>query len=99
MTAIEMKLVDRLHAAEITSSVGALVLGIGVGAYIAGSLGNLAAGVFFVGLALHALGMWDKHHIEAKLAAPEPLWAKALFWLCWMMLVGVLTWFGISRLT
>ena len=99
MTAIEMKMIDRLHMAEMTSSVGALVLGIGVGAFIASSLRDVAVGVFFVGLALHAWGMWDKHHVEARLAAPEPVWAKTLFWLCWIMLVAVLTWFGVGRLT
>ena len=92
-------MIDRLHVAEMTSSVGALVLGIGVGAFIASSLRDLATGVFFVGLALHAWGMWDKHHVEARLASPEPVWAKALFWLCWIMLVGVLAWFGVSTLT
>ena len=99
MTAIEIKMIDRLHMAEMTSSVGALLLGIGAGAVIASSLGNLATGVFLIGLALHAWGMWDKHRVEARLASPEPVWAKVMFWGCWIMLVGVLGWFGVTRLT
>ena len=98
MTAIEIKMIDRLHIAEMTTSVGALVLGIGLGAFIASSLRDLAVGVFFVGLALHAWGMWDQHHIETRLASPEPVWARAMFWGCWIMLVGVLGWFGVTRL-
>lgn len=98
MNAIETRLVNRLHVAEMTSSVGALVLGIGVGAYISTSLGNLAAAVFFAGVALHAWGMWDQHRIDSRIAQPEPAWSKALFWLCWVMLVAVLIWFGAAQL-
>jgi hypothetical protein len=82
----------------MTSSVGALVLGIGVGAFMSTSLGSLAAAVFFAGVALHALGTWDQHRIDARIAQPEPAWSKALFWLCWMLFVVVLIWFGMTRL-
>jgi hypothetical protein len=78
----------RLKLAELTSGIGALVLGVGFGALFphwfapAGGLLLAAGGV------AHAFGMWDKHRIEARDVESGP-WLTALYWTCWLLLAGV----------
>lgn len=43
-----------------------------------------------VGVSLHAFGMWDRHRLEARGHAENPLWVVALYWVCWLLLAGVL---------
>ena len=80
----------RLKVAELTSGVGALVLGIGLGALFPRWFGPAAGTVAVVGLSLHAFGMWDKHRLEALGHADTPSWVVALYWLCWLLLAVVL---------
>ena len=77
----------RLKLAELTSGVGALVLGVGLGALLPQWFGRLAEVITVVGLALHAFGMWDKHHIEERHQAENSLWVVVLYWVCWLLLV------------
>ena len=79
----------RLRLAELTSGVGALVLGVGLGALFPALLGHSAGLVTVVGLCLHAFGMWDKHRLEGGLEGPTPRWVLSLYWLCWMLLAAV----------
>lgn len=78
-------MIDRLTRADLTSGVGALVLGIGVGALFARWLESGAAALTFSGVVLHGLGMWDKHRL-----APSPTddagWIRGLYWACWLLL-------------
>ena len=79
----------RLKVAELTSGIGALVLGVGLGALFAPWFA-LAAGVIAVaGLAAHGFGMWDKHRLEARAQTGNGPWVVALYWGCWLLLVGV----------
>jgi hypothetical protein len=55
----------RLKLAELSSGVGALVLGVGLGALFPRWVGPAAGTVAVVSLSLHAFGMWDKHRLEA----------------------------------
>jgi len=52
--------VNRLKIAELTSGVGALVLGIGLGALFSAFVADFGIVVTTTGLVLHAFGMWDK---------------------------------------
>jgi hypothetical protein len=79
----------RVKLAELTSGVGALVLGIGLGALFPHWFGSLAIVITGAGLALHAFGMWDKHRLEAHTTASGGPWVTALYWICWLLLVGV----------
>ena len=81
---------NRLKLAELTSGVGALVLGVGLGALFPQWFGRLAGVITVVGLSLHAFGMWDKHRVEARDQAESPLWVMVLYWVCWLLLGGVL---------
>ena len=81
---------NRLKLAELTSGVGALVLGVGLGALFPQWFGRLAGVITVVGLSLHAFGMWDKHRVEARDDAKNTLWVVVLYWVCWLLLAGVL---------
>ncbi len=78
-----------LRLAELTSSVGAGVLGIGLGAYFGGRIHSLAIPVLIAGAAMHALGMLDKHRLERSLGVARPWWSTALYWLCWATLAAL----------
>ena len=81
---------NRLKLAELTSGVGALVLGVGLGALFPHWFGSTAGVITVVGLSLHAFGMWDKHQLEARDPAENPRWVVALYWVCWLLLAAVL---------
>ena len=81
---------NRLKLAELTSGVGALVLGVGLGSLFPHWFGSIGGLVTFVGLTLHAFGMWDKHRLEAHSEAHSPLWIVAFYWACWLLLAAVL---------
>ena len=80
----------RMKLAELTSGVGALVLGIGLGALFSRWLATAAELITVIGLVLHAFGMWDKHRLEAIGPTENPPWIVALYWVCWLLLAGVL---------
>ena len=70
---------NRLKLAELTSGVGALVLGVGLGAQFPQWFGRIAGVITVVGLSLHAFGMWDKHRVVARDEAENPLWVVVLY--------------------
>ena len=80
---------NRLKIAELTSGVGALVLGIGLGALFSAWVADLAIVITLTGLALHAFGMWDKHRLENAGDSAMPAWVTAAYWVCWVLLVLV----------
>jgi hypothetical protein len=83
-------LTRRLKVAQITSGIGALVLGVGLGAMFATWLRSLAGLITAAGLIVHALGMWDAHRLERRgEAAAAPL-VTALYWICWLLLAALL---------
>lgn len=79
----------RLKLAELTSSLGAGVLGAGIGVVLAGSLAGLGLPLLFLGLVLHAWGMTDKHAIEAGAGATRVWWSLVLYWVCWLGLAAL----------
>ena len=81
---------NRLKLAELTSGVGALVLGVGLGALFPNWFSPRAGLIAFAGLSLHAFGMWDKHRLEAVGQSEHPPWIVALYWVCWLLLAVVL---------
>ena len=79
----------RLKQAELMSSLGAGLLGFGLGAMLAPLVADLALFVLVAGALMHGWGMYDKHANERALGQPETLWMKALYWLCWLILAGL----------
>jgi hypothetical protein len=77
----------RLKLAELTSGVGALVLGVGLGALFPRWFGPAAGLITMAGLILHAFGMWDKHRVEAHAQVASPWWVTTLYWICWLLII------------
>jgi hypothetical protein len=82
--AIGGSVMTRMKIADLTSGVGALVLGVGLGALFPRWFGSSAGLITIAGLCMHALGMWDKHRWE------NPRWVVVLYWMCWLLLAAVL---------
>jgi hypothetical protein len=80
----------RLKLAELTAGVGALILGIGLGALFPNWFGSIAGLTTIAGGGMHAFGMWDKHRLESATHAENAPWVTALYWLCWILLAAVL---------
>ena len=80
----------RLKLAELTSVVGVLVLGLGLGALLSRWVGPAAGSITMVGVAIHAVGMWDKHRLESQGATKNPTWVVALYVACWLLLAALL---------
>ena len=81
---------NRMKLAELTSGVGALVLGAGMGALFPRWFAPAAGLIATAGLFLHAFGMWDKHRMERQEGARDPAWVAGLYWACWLLLGIVL---------
>lgn len=86
---------DRLRLAELTSGIGAVVLGIGLGVLLSDRLAGFRFAV--LGIAVHGWGMYDRHRQERSQGAVDPWWAAALYWACWIGLAGMLAWVMIRR--
>ena len=87
----------RLKLAELTSGVGALVLGVGLGALVPRWFGSAAGVITVAGLSLHGFGMWDNNRLEALGQTQNPPWVVALYWVCWLLLAAVLAMLLFSR--
>jgi hypothetical protein len=77
---------DRLRLAELTSGVGAVVLGVGMGVLAASHIGPLGLPLLLVGAAVHAWGMYDKHHLELLADSSDVWWEPMVYWTCWGLL-------------
>ena len=78
----------RLKLAELTSGIGALVLGVGLGALFAPWFAPAAGLIAVAGVAAHGFGMWDKHHLEAQAHGESAPWIVALYRVCWLLLAA-----------
>jgi hypothetical protein len=87
----------RLKLAELTSGIGALVLGIGLGGLFAPWIAPAAGVVVLAGVITHAFGMWDKHRLEAQTGSEGDRWVVALYWICWLLLVGLVAFLIVRR--
>lgn len=79
----------RLRLAELTSTSGAGVLGIGIGVITSTYLRDLGLPLLAVGLLLHAWGMTDKHRLETAAGNIRSWWATMLYWICWALLLAM----------
>ena len=87
----------RLKVAELTSGIGALVLGVGLGAMFPQWFSRTAGVIVFAGAVAHGFGMWDKHRLDAQTNADAGPWVIALYWVCWVLLVAVLILLFVER--
>jgi hypothetical protein len=85
-----MTTMNREKLADLTSSTGALILGVGIGIYLAGALDGTALWFLLLGALLHGWGMFDKHKSLIAATASPPLWWRALYGVCWIGLALLL---------
>lgn len=82
---------SRVRLAELTSSVGALVLGIGLGALLSNWLAGVGLWILLTGAVVHGWGMYDKNRLEQSAQLPDVWWHVYAYWLCWLLFgVGAL---------
>jgi hypothetical protein len=80
----------QMKKADLASSIGAALLGGGVGVLAAQYFVPYAVPILITGAVLHAWGMLERHRLDA--AAPRVWWSEGLYWLCWgiLIVIGVL---------
>jgi hypothetical protein len=87
----------RLKVAELTSGVGALVLGVGLGALFPQLFAPAAGVIALAGVVAHAFGMWDKHRLAGRAHAQSEQWVTVFYWVCWLLLAGVVAFLIVGR--
>jgi cytochrome c biogenesis protein CcdA len=86
----------RLRLAMLSSTTGAGVLGLGLGALAARYVAGVAVPIVIAGMLLHSWGMIDKHRIETRQAVVNRSWERWLYGICWLLLAGLIV-LGIWR--
>ncbi len=80
---------SRVHLADLTSGIGALVLGFGLGLLSFKYVSVESAPIIVVGILMHAWGMYDKRRLEQDAGIRTPTWSKLLYWICWLSLTVI----------
>ena len=78
---------QREKLGQLTSSVGAGIVGVGIGAMVARPLDGLEPVIIGAGLVLHLWGMIDNH--RADTGKQQPWWSTAAYWICWIGLAAL----------
>ncbi|MCX9010729.1 MAG: hypothetical protein OIN66_06355 [Candidatus Methanoperedens sp.] len=85
--------------AELASTFGAGVLGFGLGALLVDFVQQYALLIILIGLMMHGWGMYKTHlqnkkegdHKDSTLQIKpgEFSWINLLYWLCWIIIIGL----------
>lgn len=86
-----------VKGAEITSSLGAIVLGAGLALLAPQVLQAHGPALLVAGLVIHGAGMTLKYRLENR-ADPAVWWERTLFWLCWACLAVLAGWLLVRTL-
>lgn len=78
---------SRERLASLTSTLGAGVLGAGIGVAAAGLLEGLVVPLLLVRLVMHGWGMADAHALGSR--QDRPAWSAILYWACWLALLAI----------
>jgi hypothetical protein len=86
---IDTQHITHLKRAELLSSLGAGILGAGIGLLLSNLLARYVLPILLLGLVSHSLGMFQKHQMEQGRYA-RIKWVEAFYWLCWLALAALL---------
>ncbi len=84
----------QLKAAELLSTTGALVLGVGIGLLVPALGTTIAWLTIALGILSHGWGMYERHRLDLQAGAVLPWWARLLYWLCWIGLAALAVYFA-----
>lgn len=87
---------DRIRKAEILSVSGAAVAGAGAALLLERWLSAVAMPLLVVGVLAHGLGMLLRRRLEQRTLVPRAAWEEPVYWLCWVILAGILA-YGFMR--
>jgi hypothetical protein len=87
-----------VRRADITSSTGAAVLGLGVGALFHTALLQFVAWLLLLGLLMHGYGMYEKQKMERG-ATAVPRWVGALNAACWLAFAALAAYVAVTFLS
>lgn len=76
--------IGRQKHVDLASSGGAGLIGLGLGALLAGTLQPAAVALLVIGAALHGWSMNVRHRGERRAGLALPTWAQWLYWSCWI---------------
>ena len=79
-----------LKFAQLLSTIGAGVLGVGLGLLLPKDVVAYGLPLLVLGTLCHLVGMWRKHYLERALSVPMPVWQSVLYWGCWLALLLLL---------
>jgi hypothetical protein len=85
-TSFDLAARSRIKRAELLSTLGAAVLGGGIALALQRWLVNLVLPMLVIGVAVHAIGMFDKHRTETAGNFRRAAWENTLYWVCWATL-------------
>ena len=90
--------------ADLASSIGLGILGFGLGAYFFQSVISVELFIIVTGLILHSIGMFFKHRLEKQSfqanqlrETSPPNWIAVIYWLCWLILAGLMSYLYIKK--
>lgn len=81
-----MNYLSRIKRVDLLASVGAGVLGAGLGATFPTAFTSIGVALIILGGTMHALGMWQRHRLDLEAEAALPRWSSILYWGCWLAL-------------
>ncbi len=70
---------------ELISVFGVGSIGFGLGALFADFARLYAPWIILIGILMHGLGMYEIQTMNKK----EMWWTKPLYWLCWIIIIGL----------
>lgn len=80
---------EQIKRADLTSSLGAGILGGGIALLLSQFLLAYAVPILLLGLLTHTWGMYHKHRLQSDAAAARIRWAEWAYWACWIGLAGL----------
>ena len=87
---------NKMKKAELLSSIGAGVLGAGIGVLLTNILARFAVPILVLGLASHAMGMARMRSLENQGNITRVGWMEVVYWFCWLALAALLVYIVIG---
>lgn len=86
----------RQRVADLTSSTGAMTIGLGAGLLLGARLAAFGPWLVLVGVLLHAWGMSERHRLLHTATVTPPLWWRTLHLACWTGLAVIVAYAGVT---